>query len=97
MIILSKIICILADAMTDHCIIGHIDRTLQVDSLTMSIFVLDVKGEGNVLATDVTDGDIIGKGQLASSDLLLDLVKPFTHPGQLQGGGHLGLSHYKVQ
>lgn len=48
--------------MTDHRIIGHIYSTLQIDILTMSIFILNVKRKGNVLATDVTDGDIIGKG-----------------------------------
>lgn len=48
--------------MTDHSVIGHVNSTLQTDILTMGIFILDVKRKGNVLATDVTDGDIIGKG-----------------------------------
>lgn len=48
--------------MIDHCIIGHIDCTLQIDVLTISIFVLDIESKGNVLAADVTDGNVIGKG-----------------------------------
>ena len=74
MVILRKVVSILTDTMADHCIVGHIYCALQIDILTIDILVLDVESKGNVFATDVTDGDIIGKGQLTTSDLLLNLI-----------------------